>query len=285
MILVTGANGSLGSQTIEHLIEQGYDGELAGLVRSEEKGVALREMDVELRIGDYTDYDSMLDATEGIDTLLLISSSSLEGRVQQHRNVVEAAAENGVERLFYTSIVQADRQLSPLAPDHHETEKLIRDSGMTYTIYRNTFYGEFLPLYLGNALETGDWYHPSGGNEINLALRSEMAEALANGLSDAGSHENETYEITSGKSYTLEEIAGLLSEETGREIAYHDIPVADFKKSLEEAGLPDGVIMMSTAVARTFVNGGVSHTDDALEMLLGRPPAVVEDFLPDLLEG
>lgn len=283
MILVTGANGNLGSQAIDFLLEQDPSADVAGLVRSEKKGAELKEKGVEIRIGDYDDYQSLLEAMEGIDTLLLISSSSLEGRAQQHQNVIDAAEESDVEHLFYTSILMADKLLSPLSKDHHETEKNIKDSGFDYTIYRNTFYGEFLPMYLGDALETGDWYFPSDGEEINLALRSEMAEGLAAGLLNQEDHIDQTYEITSGQACSLNEIADQLSEETGKEITYHDISVAQFKENLEEAGLPNEAIMLSMAVATTFVNGGLNFTDTAMAELLGRKPADIEDFLPEVI--
>lgn len=285
MILVTGANGNLGSQTINFLLEQDSGLDLAGLVRSEQKGTELKEKGVDTRIGDYNNYSSIEKALDDIETLLLISSSSLEGRVQQHKNVIDAAREADVEHIFYTSIVHADEELSPLSPDHNQTEQLIYDSGINYTIFRNTFYGDFLPMYLGDALQNGDWYFPSDGQKINLALRTEMAEALANGLLRNGNHRNEVYEITSQKSYTLGEIAELLSEETGTDITYHDISVADFKENLEQAGLPQEAVMMSTSVATTFVNGGLNFTHDALTKLLGREAATIEDFLPAVLGG
>lgn len=283
MILVTGANGNLGTQTIDFLIEQDSSEKIAGLVRTEEKGADLKEKGVDIRIGDYTDYASLQKAMQNVNTLLLISSSSLEGRVQQHENVINAAKEAEVNHIFYTSIVHADEELSPLSPDHHETEKILKQAGIDYTIYRHTFYGEFLPMYLGDALDTGEWYFPSGGEKINLALRSEMAEALANGLFSRAEHKNEVYEITSGQAYDLEEIAGLISKETGKDITYHDLPIADFKKNLEKAGLPDETIAMSTAVATSFVNGALSYTHDALGTLLGRAPAAIEDFLPEVV--
>lgn len=283
MILVTGANGNLGTQTIDFLIEQDSSEKIAGLVRTEEKGADLKEKGVDIRIGDYTDYASLQKAMQNVNTLLLISSSSLEGRVQQHENVINAAKEAEVNHIFYTSIVHADEELSPLSSDHHETEKILKQAGIDYTIYRHTFYGEFLPMYLGDALDTGEWYFPSGGEKINLALRSEMAEALANGLLSRAEHKNEVYEITSGQAYDLEEIAGLISKETGKDITYHDLPIADFKKNLEKAGLPDETIAMSTAVATSFVNGALSYTHDALGTLLGRAPAAIEDFLPEVV--
>ncbi|MDX1565705.1 MAG: SDR family oxidoreductase, partial [Phycisphaeraceae bacterium] len=279
MILVTGANGHLGSQTIDYLRKINPEADIAGLVRSEEKGSELREQGVELRIGDYTDYASMQSALREIDVVLLVSSSTLEGRVGQHGNVIKAAEENGVEQIYYSSMLRAEKELSPLAADHAETERLLKGSGIPYTIFRHTFYTEFLPLFLGDAMETGRWTFPSGGEKINLAYREEMAEALANGLGEHENHKNRTYEITSSDAYTLDEIAEMLSESAGREITYTDVSVADFEQALEQAGLPDDQIAMSVMTATTFVNGALNFTYDDLETLLGRKPAGVETFI------
>lgn len=284
MILITGANGHLGSKTIDFLLDNDPEANIAGLVRSEEKGAELKEKGVELRIGDYTVYPSIEKAVRGVDTLLLISSSTLKGRAEQHNNVIEAAKEAGVGQIFYTSIVKAGNELSPLSPDHAETEKLLKESGISYTIYRNAFYMEFLPLFLGNALETGQWAFPSDGNPINLALRSEMAEALANGLANPEKHENSIYEITSSRAYTLDEIAGMLSEATGREISYTDIPVSEFQNTLQEIGLPEDQIAMSVMTAQTFVNGALDYTFDDLEKLLGRRPTGLDTFIKKFVE-
>jgi len=284
MILITGANGHLGTQTIDFLLDKSPGVDIAGLVRSEQKGAELKKKGVEIRTGDYTDYASIEEAIQGIDTLLLISSSTLEGRTQQHKNVIESAKEAGVTQIFYTSILKADKKLSPLSPDHAETEELIKESGIPYTIYRHTFYTEFLPLFLGNALETGQWAFPSDGKAINLALRSEMAGALANGLVDPEKHENSVYEITSGKAYTLDEIAGVLSEVSGKKINYTDISVTEFENALQKIGLPKEQIGMSLMTAHTFSNGALDFTFDDMEKLLGRTPAGLDTFIKQFVE-
>lgn len=284
MILITGANGELGSRTIDYLLENNPGADLAGLVRSEAKGAELKKKGAQIRIGDYTDYPSIRKAVEGIDTLLLISSSTLEGRVDQHTNVIDAAENEEVDQIFYTSIVEAENELSPLSLDHAATEKLIKESGIPYTIYRHTFYMEFLPLFLGDALETGRWVFPSDGNAINLALRSEMAEALANGLAEPEEHQNCIYEITSDQAYTLTEIADMLSVASSREISYTDISVAEFEQALTEAGLADEQIAMSVATATTFVNGALDFTYDDMEKLLGRKPTGLDTYIKQFVK-
>lgn len=285
MILVTGANGHLGSQTIDFLLDHTETDNIAGLVRSKEKGAELREKGIDIRIGDYTDYDSIRKAVTDIDVVLLISSSTIEGRVAQHKNVIKAADEAGVQQLFYTSMVQADKELGPMAEDHAKTEKALKDSGLDYSIFRHTFYTEFLPLFWGNALESGQWAFPSNGQKINLAYRTEMAEALANSLADPGSHKNQIYEITSSNAYTLEELADMLSEASGKDITYSDVSVSEFEQTLQEIGLPDEQVAMSVMTAQSFINGALNFTYDHLEQLLDRKPTDAQTFIHNFVDA
>jgi NAD(P)H dehydrogenase (quinone) len=165
--------------------------------------------------------------------------------------------------------------------DHAQTEQLLKDSGISYSIFRHTFYTEFLPLFLGNALKTGEWAFPSNGEKINLAYRSDMAEALAIGLSDPEKHKNEVYEITSSQGHTLSELAEMISEASGKDITYTDVSISDFEQSLEELGLPEEQITMSVLTANTVVNGALNFTFDDLENLLGRKPTGVETFIEE----
>ena len=156
MILITGANGNFGSATIESLIQKGADkSTIAGMVRTEEKGKALKSKGIEVRIGGYDDYSSMLKAFEGIDKLLLVSGTDLPNRSEQQRSLVKAAKESGVDHILYTS---GDRvndgkgsRMSFVLASHLDTEQAIKNSGMDYTILRNNIYLDMLPMpmYLG----------------------------------------------------------------------------------------------------------------------------------------
>ena len=283
MILVTGANGHLGNLVIDFLNKNNAQEPIAGLVRSEEKGRDLKEKGVEVRIGDYYDKQSLTRALTGVKTLVLVSSSSLENRDEQHKQVIDAAMETGVTHIFYTSLIMADKLLSALAPDHNETEKYLEASGVNYTIFRNTFYADLFPSFLGNALESGNWVFPSNGKTINLAFRSEMAEALANAVGNADAHKNKVYEITSRSEYTFEQLADIISQKSGKKITYTDLPVEEFMKSLEGLGLDEGTLIMTEVSADTVASGALSYTTDHLQEVLGREPRTVESAIDELI--
>ncbi len=67
-ILVTGATGLLGNNIVRLAIEDGH--EVVALVRTRETPTALRDLHVELALGDVTDSGSLLRAADGVDAIL-----------------------------------------------------------------------------------------------------------------------------------------------------------------------------------------------------------------------
>ncbi len=102
MITITGATGQLGSGVIDSLIQKGFNpSNISALARSEEKAQALKDKGVNIKIGNYNDYNSLVEAFKGTDKLLLISSNEMENRSQQQVNAVKAAKEAGVKHILY----------------------------------------------------------------------------------------------------------------------------------------------------------------------------------------
>lgn len=110
-ILVTGANGFVGSNIFKVLLDEGVP--VRGLVRETSNLFNLRDLDAELLRGDLRDYDSLLEALEGCDGLIHTAAlyrfwapdSDLFYRinVEGTQNILEAAYEKGVEKAVVTS--------------------------------------------------------------------------------------------------------------------------------------------------------------------------------------
>jgi NAD(P)H dehydrogenase (quinone) len=193
--------------------------------------------------------------------------------------VIEAAKENGVKHILYTSFLRVSENTPGIFHDHYVTETEIKASGMAYTIFRNTFYNTVLPMLAGDSLKTGQLVYPSGNAKINLASREDMAEAIANVALNPAMHANKVYEITSGRAYSFAEIAGMLGEASGKQITYTDLSLEEMKAGMKKAGMPEQAIGMTASIARTISSGYFDYTDDSLEQLLQRKPVDLKDTI------
>ncbi|OQP61296.1 hypothetical protein A3860_06185 [Niastella vici] len=285
MILVTTATGHLGTATIEALLKKSVPAsQIAGLVRDEQKAATLAAKGITLRKGDYHNTASLEQAFKGIDTLVFISSGSMEDRVGQHRNVVNAAKTSGVKHIIYTSVLKASGTLKFTAGiDHYHTENLLKESGIPYTIFRNTFYIEVLPMLFGPALQSGQWYYAAGNAKVNLAARTDMAEGIANVAIAPASHANKIYEIAGNQSYTFAEIAGVVSKAVGKKVDYIPVPVEALTEGMKQAGVPEAYIPMLASIANAISHGELDSDDNSLEKLLQRKPVGLDEYLPKLL--
>lgn len=280
MILITGANGHLGSATIDFLLKKNPNVKIKALVRSKEKGKKLKNERIEFAVGDYLDYGSLVNAMKDVETLLLVSSSTIGGRYSQHANAIKAAKQAGVKHIVYTSVLKGSPGSKfTAANDHVKTENDLKSSGINYTIMRNTYYADFLPDIIGNAIESGAIYYSAGNAKINFAARMDMAEANAVVLSDITNHQNKIYEITSGRAYTFTDIAEMLSSITGKEIKYTDVPIEALKENIVKAGMPNEVAELMASIAESMKVGEFDYCDTALEKLLGRKPVDLKEFL------
>ncbi|KAM9972132.1 hypothetical protein ACTFIW_003485 [Dictyostelium discoideum] len=71
--------------------------------------VTFNDKGLKIRIGEYSDEESLVKAFEGIEKLLFISSSDIENRIDHHNNVIKAAKKVGtIKHLAYTSFFRKE---------------------------------------------------------------------------------------------------------------------------------------------------------------------------------
>jgi NAD(P)H dehydrogenase (quinone) len=282
MILLTGATGKFGKATIDHLLKKGIPpNTIAAFVRDDSKAAALKETGVNIRKGNYDDYDSLLAAFNGVDKLLLVSGSDIHNRLRQQTNVIKAAREAGVNHIVYTSFIRRNEgETSPIAfvaKSHIETEKLIKASGIPYTIMMNGLYADMLPIFFGEkVLETGIFL-PAGDGKAAYATRNDMAEAAANILLDEG-HKNKQYVITNSDNYSLQDAASILSELTGNSISYTKPSSTLYTETLTKAGVPAEYVGIFASFSEAIRQGEFETSSTDLERLLGRAPATLNEY-------
>lgn len=284
MILITGATGNYGGATIKHLLNKGVAAnDIVALVRDENKAQDLKDLGVELRVGDYDNVESMEAAFKGIDQLLFISASDVEKRLPQHENVMQAAKEAGVGHIVYTSFERQNNTASSpiafVAEAHLRTEELLKESGISHTILRNNLYMDFVPVFIGEqALEQKNIYLPAEEGKAGFVLRDEMAEATAQILINAPK-ETEILEFSNEENYSYQDVANAITKVTGKEIAYTSPSVEDYTSTLLGLNVPEGYVHMFAGFAKAQADGELAVSSTTINDLLGRKATTLEEFV------
>ena len=281
MIAVTGATGQLGRLVIKALVEKGAGAKTVALARSPEKAA---DLGVPARAFDYSKVETLGPALEGVDTLLLISSSEVGQRAAQHANVIEAAKQAGVGQIVYTSLLKADTSPISLAEEHRQTEAALKASGIAFTILRNNWYTENYTGSLKGAVENGAVVGSVGTAKVATASRADLAEATANVVLDAAGHAGKVYELA-GVPYTLGELAAEAARQSGKPVAYNDLPQADYAALLKSFGLPEPVAQLISSADVDASKGAFYDDSGDLERLLGRPATPLADAVKAALAG
>lgn len=282
MIAVTGATGKLGRLVVDELLKRGTKAsEVVALVRSAEKAKDLLAKGIVVRESNYDKSESVEKALQGVEKLLLVSGNELGQRTRQHENVVNAAKKTGVKFIAYTSIVNADRSQMLLAKEHLATEKLIQASGIPYAILRNSWYIENYTEQFAGALEHGVIAGSAQDGKISAATRSDYAAAAVSVLLGEAKA-NSIYEL-GGKSFTMKELAGEVSTAANKQVAYKDMPQADYEKLLKGFGVPAPFAEMLADSDAGIVRGDLFTESRDLETLAHRPLTSLKEAVKNAL--
>ncbi|MGD1992073.1 MAG: SDR family oxidoreductase [Anaerolineae bacterium] len=211
MILIVTGNSNLGSAVARRLLTQEHP--VRGLVRSPEKGEALRARGARIVIGDLREPASLSCACQGAEQVVAAAHSMLgRGRdaakfvdLQGHKDLIDAAVAAGVQHFVYTSIYPCDGfDCVPFVRMKQQVEQYLQTSGLPHTIVRPTAFMEsHAEEFIGKPiLETGKVsLFGQGDNPRNFVAVEDVAQiivmaltdpALRGGVVDVGGPENLT---------------------------------------------------------------------------------------------
>ena len=159
-ILVIGATGNQGGSVVQALLPKGYH--IRTLSRNPDSPAAKRlaEQGVEVMKGDFSDYDSLVKAATGVDTVYAMTTpfeTGPEEEVKQGIAIANAAKEAGVGHFIFSSVASADRKTGiPHFDSKYEIEKHIVSLNMPYTISAPVFFMDnFLSQWILPSLKEG----------------------------------------------------------------------------------------------------------------------------------
>ncbi|MBA1245481.1 SDR family oxidoreductase [Pseudomonas japonica] len=278
MIAITGASGQLGRLVIQFLLEHVPADQVTALVRDPGKAQDLAERGVVVRKFDYNEPETLTAGLKGVDKLLLISSNEAGIRATQHRTVIDAAKAAGVSLLAYTSVLHADISTLGLAADHRDTEEALKASGVPHVLLRNGWYSENYLASVPAAVEHGALLGSAADGRISSAPRADYAQAAAVVLTTEG-QAGKVYELAGNSSYTLTELAAMISQKAAKPVVYQNLPQAEFEAVLISVGLPAGLAALLADSDAAAAKGALFDDSGVLGNLIGRATMPIVDSL------
>lgn len=247
-ILVAGAGGHAGQYIVPMLLQQGYSVRI--LTRNRTKLVAQYSRasypNVEIIEADITKPSSLQGVFHGVDTVISTVGASLDmfnfsDRRSFHEvdflgnsNLLKEAVAANVRKFVYVSAFNAETTNTAYTNEHEAFVKLLRQSGLEYTIVRPTgfFYinAEFVKMaQQGRGMLVGD-----GSARTNPIHEEDVAKACVQALSST----EQTMNIGGAETFTRKEIVELAFRTVGK------------KPSISR--IPFGIMNLGSKIARVF---------------------------------
>jgi NAD(P)H dehydrogenase (quinone) len=280
---VTGATGHLGRLVVEALAKRVPVERIVALARDPAKAAELSNHTGSVRAFDYDKPDLLAAALREVTKLLLISSNAMGNRTKQHEAVIDAAKMAGVQLIAYTGILHGERSPINLGREHHETEALLKQSGLRTVFLRNGWYIENYVLFLKPALANGVFPASAGDGRISAAGRADYAEAAALALIEDDGSKEKVFELAGDNAFTLGEFVSEASRQAEKPITYKSLPEADFAALLGKFGLPPHLAADLAQSSAVTAQGALFDESRTLSKLIGHPTAAYQDVIRDAL--
>ena len=279
MILVTGATGTIGSELVRLLVDQGEP--VRALVRDPARAASIVPDRVQLFRGDLGDPASIDEAVLGASKLFLLGPPD-ERLVELEANAIDAARRACcVEHVVKLSAIHAD----PASPArfcawHGQSEQHVAASRMPCTFLRANFFMQNTLGLAAGIRKHGSIHQPSGGARASYIDTRDVARTAATALTRRG-HEGQTYTLTGPEAISYADIAAILSRVAGRPVKFVDVPRDTAKPALLSAGMPEWLAEGLLELMDLMRAGKMDVVTDDVERVTGTKPRTYEQFAID----
>ena len=278
MILLTGATGTTGQETVRQLLEKKVPFRV--MSRDIARAKSVLGPDLDYVQGDFAAPDTLAAAFDGIKRLSLLCAFS-EKMVAHELNAVAAAKRTGISHIVKMSAIGS----APDAPTmirrwHGEIEQRIEREGFVFTnLWPNAFmqnFRRFAPFIK----KDGVFYAALGDSRVALVDVVDVAAVTVAALTEDG-HEEQTYEITGPRAYSYEDCAEILSRVLSKSVRFESVSMSASHKALVDAGLAKALADALIEIDQMFIDGFGAPVTDVVDRVVGRPPRSFEAFVRD----
>ena len=272
MILVTGATGNVGTETVRLLADQPQP--VRALVRDPSR---LQRAGVDVVTGDFDDPGSLDTALDGVDTVVLISPAI----PQQEIAVIDAAARAGVTHVIKaTSKASAD---SPVERRRGQTqiEQHLHASGLAWTLLRSNAYLQNLLALAPIVKQSSGFVMSAGDGQVGMIDARDVAAVAATIATNPSSHASATYWPTGPALITYTDVATELSSTLGDTVEYRSISPDDHRELMIRAGVPEHVATSNAQAFGLIAEGDAAWITDDVLTITGHSPRSLRAFITE----
>lgn len=228
-VFVTGATGYVGRFLVRRLVEASLP--VRCLVLPEDTPEALASLPVEIVRGDVTRLETLLAHGDGVGSIVHAAGAMLPNppalvervNVGGTRNVLAFASRSGVDRFVYLSAVSAVyTRKNSYGRSKAEAERLVRESGLRYTILRPTMvYGPGGGLHFETLVALGrkiPLIFPvlgPGTARLQPIWIDDLIDAIV-GVLHAPSARDRTYDVSGATALAFRELVDAILRAQGR---------------------------------------------------------------------
>lgn len=214
MILVTGATGNIGRALVRQLRLSGA-GPVRGLTRDAAR--ASFPDGVEAVEGDLARPASLNSALDGVRSLFLVPGMGADA------DVLAAARQAGAEHVvLVSSITVRTHPHLPAAAENLAVERLLRDSGMSWTILRPTQFASNALWWAESVREHRSIRVPYADVGLPAVHPADIAAVARVALTGPG-HHGRTYALTGPERITPRQQARAIGAALGHEVSVEEI--------------------------------------------------------------
>jgi uncharacterized protein YbjT (DUF2867 family) len=279
MILITGASGNVGREVLKQIVATGA--KVRAAFQSVGKA-AVAPSGVDIVTMDYNQPQTLQTALKGVDRVFLVGPPT-PNLTALERKAVDEIKQSGTRYIVKLSAMGGRGAIFPR--QHADSEDCIKPSGLTYTFLRpNGFMQNFINYNASTINTQNAFYGSQGEGQVSHIDIRDIAAVAVKTLTEDG-HQGKAYTLTGPEALSNASVAEILSDDTGREIKYVDLPAEQFKQALVGAGLTEWSADALVDLHQFYRAGGVSAVTGDVEQLLGRKPISFEQFSRDYAQA
>jgi uncharacterized protein YbjT (DUF2867 family) len=268
-ILELGANGTVGSEVVHLLSNQGHD-----VVRATSRAPTTPQ-DVHLNL---VTGEGLATAFEGVEAAFLLSPPGHTNQNELLNPVIDQAVASGVRKIVLMTAMGAN---ADEAAPFRQAERHLEQSGLAYNIIRpNWFMQNFHTFWIQGILEQGKILLPVGKAKGSFIDARDIA-AVAASLLTRHDLDNQEFDLTGGEALDHDEAAAILSHATGRTIVYEEISDEAMLAQLLAAGLPPDYAHFLITILGFFKAGYSEAITPAVQTITGNKPRTFAAYAQD----